>query len=345
MARGEDTAPLVPTLPDERFESSLDLEWPIDGLEPLSFVLTRLLEPLSARLERRDRGAAIAAPRSSPDHAAQDRRRRRPAPTPSAAAVAHPRRADAPHAAAAGSRRAPAARRHRSRDDRHRSDAGPGRAAHAFYACASDAGAALDAAGAPGRADGAGPHRRAGHGRFVPSRGVRDEAVRDRTQPSRRSTQRPQSTQRTYSKNSANSASSAFDRVESPAPSPQSLASALRRCRQPVPARAVVEHGRPTRVTTDRRGFAGGAVRMAAGPWRTSGNWWAGQSGQSAVGRAVGRWQSPVGVGSRDITADPCRLAVRGTATNGTSRSPTARCIACSRIGRPAGGSSMRVFD
>ena len=29
------------------------------GLEPLSFVLTRLLEPLSTRLERRDRGAAV----------------------------------------------------------------------------------------------------------------------------------------------------------------------------------------------------------------------------------------------------------------------------------------------
>ena len=49
----------MPTLPEERFESSLELEWPIEGLEPLSFVLTRLLEPLSARLERRDRGAAI----------------------------------------------------------------------------------------------------------------------------------------------------------------------------------------------------------------------------------------------------------------------------------------------
>ena len=59
IARGEDTAPLVPTLPEERFESSLELEWPVEGLEPLSFVLTRLLEPLSARLERRDRGAAI----------------------------------------------------------------------------------------------------------------------------------------------------------------------------------------------------------------------------------------------------------------------------------------------
>ena len=44
--------------PEERFDAALELEWPIEGLEPLSFVLTRLLEPLSTRLERRDRGAA-----------------------------------------------------------------------------------------------------------------------------------------------------------------------------------------------------------------------------------------------------------------------------------------------
>ena len=59
IARGEDIRPLVPTLAEERFESSIELEWPIEGLEPLSFVLTRLLEPLSTRLERRDRGAAV----------------------------------------------------------------------------------------------------------------------------------------------------------------------------------------------------------------------------------------------------------------------------------------------
>ena len=58
LARGQDVRPLVPTQREERFESSVELEWPIDGLEPLSFVLTRLLEPLSTRLERRDRGAA-----------------------------------------------------------------------------------------------------------------------------------------------------------------------------------------------------------------------------------------------------------------------------------------------
>ena len=59
IARGEDTRPLVPDVPEERFESSIELDWPIEGLEPLSFVLTRLLEPLSMRLERRDRGAAV----------------------------------------------------------------------------------------------------------------------------------------------------------------------------------------------------------------------------------------------------------------------------------------------
>ncbi|HUK63776.1 MAG TPA: hypothetical protein VLV15_10585, partial [Dongiaceae bacterium] len=59
MARGDDVRPLVPMLAEERFESSVELEWPIEELEPLSFVLTRLLEPLSTRLERRDRGAAV----------------------------------------------------------------------------------------------------------------------------------------------------------------------------------------------------------------------------------------------------------------------------------------------
>jgi protein ImuB len=59
LARGDDAAPLVPSAPEERFTQALDLEWPIEELEPLSFVLGRLLEPLSAHLERRDRGAAV----------------------------------------------------------------------------------------------------------------------------------------------------------------------------------------------------------------------------------------------------------------------------------------------
>ena len=59
IARGDDIGPLVPTGVEERFEGTLALEWPIEGLEPLSFVLGRLLEPIAAHLERRD-GAAAA---------------------------------------------------------------------------------------------------------------------------------------------------------------------------------------------------------------------------------------------------------------------------------------------
>src|SRR5262249_14181734 len=66
-----------------------------------------------------------------------------------------------------------------------------------------------------------------------------------------------------FVQNSAGSAVSAFNVV------------AVRRCRQPVPARVAIADGRPVRVTTDRRGFAGGSVLQAAGPWKTSGDWWA----------------------------------------------------------------------
>ena len=45
--------------------------------------------------------------------------------------------------------------------------------------------------------------------------------------------------------------------------------------------------GRPARVTTDRRGFAGGAVTRCAGPWRTSGEWWAGEAGRENPDQTV----------------------------------------------------------
>ena len=67
------------------------------------------------------------------------------------------------------------------------------------------------------------------------------------------------------------------------------VVSALRRCRQPVPARVAVAGGRPAFVTTDRRGFAGGHVLACAGPWRTSGYWWTGEAGRAGeVGRSGG---------------------------------------------------------
>ena len=59
FARGEDEGPLVPVPVEERFESSLALEWPVEGLEPLSFVLSRVFDQLCARLERAGVGAAV----------------------------------------------------------------------------------------------------------------------------------------------------------------------------------------------------------------------------------------------------------------------------------------------
>ncbi|HTV02077.1 MAG TPA: hypothetical protein VMF13_16125 [Luteitalea sp.] len=59
LAAGLDPRPLRAQPPDEDFTQGMELEWPIDGLEPLSFVLGRVLEPLCAHLEARDRAAAI----------------------------------------------------------------------------------------------------------------------------------------------------------------------------------------------------------------------------------------------------------------------------------------------
>ena len=61
LARGEDDVPLVPTPLPETFALTLDLDWPVDGLEPLSFLLTRVLEPLCHGLAARGRRAAALA--------------------------------------------------------------------------------------------------------------------------------------------------------------------------------------------------------------------------------------------------------------------------------------------
>jgi protein ImuB len=58
LAHGHDPRPFVPDADVPRFIERLELEWPIEALEPLSFVFARLLDSLSAALERADRGAA-----------------------------------------------------------------------------------------------------------------------------------------------------------------------------------------------------------------------------------------------------------------------------------------------
>jgi hypothetical protein len=68
----------------------------------------------------------------------------------------------------------------------------------------------------------------------------------------------------------------------------------LRRFRPPIAIRVTVERGRPVRVAIDRRGMPGGHVECAAGPWRTSGGWWA--HGSAAWDRV--EWDAALSDGS-----------------------------------------------
>jgi len=275
IARGDDVRPLVPTLEEERFESSLELEWPIEGLEPLSFVLTRLLEPLSTQLERRDRGAAVLHVVlrlvNKESHAS---RLELPTPMRDVRALRTLALLDLEsHPPAAAIDRVTVV-----------IDPTPGRVLqHTLFTRAQPTpeqlstllarlGALMgqDRLGAPVPVD----SYRPGAFAMAPFKtehdmsGARGESNRGE----RRERGEP------FVENSARSASSAV-----------CISSALRRCRQPVPARVAVENGRPARVTTDRRGFVGGSVVKCAGPWKTSGNWWAGEAGGAGgAGRSGG---------------------------------------------------------
>jgi protein ImuB len=252
LARGEDQGPLVPCVPEDPFEGSLELEWPIEGLEPLSFVLARLFEPLAERLERADRGAAILhthlrlttrdvhartvqlpAPmrdpktlrtlvlldlESNPPSAAIDRVRVLVEPTPAKVLqwTLYDRAQPSPEQVSTLIARLTALM-------------GEGHV------------------GSPKLVDSWKP-------------GAFEIAAF----------------------NAAATPMALTNRIEPSAPTePVAPGTALRRFRLPIPARVRMEDGRPVRIIVDRRGVSGGAVIQAAGPWRTSGEWWNdGQVGQ-----------------------------------------------------------------
>ena len=263
LARGEDPAPLVPAVPEERFEQALDLEWPIEGLEPLSFVLGRLIEPLSAHLERRDRGAAVLHVRLHlVSKATHERSLQLPAPMRDARTLrtlalldleSHPPQAAIDRVVVAV-------------------DPTPARVLQYSLITrplpspeqVSTLMARLNALMGEGRCGSPAPvdSWRPGAFSMVP-----------------------------------------FAPVEAPSDGPGQVGQvskteapvvvALRRFRFAVPARVQVEDGRPVRVTTERRGLDGGRIEKCAGPWRTSGEWWAdtrsgGSGGSSRPGGAGG---------------------------------------------------------
>jgi protein ImuB len=259
LAVGEDPRPLVAAVPEERFEQALDLDWPIEGLEPLSFVIGRLMERLSAHLERRDRGAAVLHVRlqlvSRNDAGSCDVHQRSldlPTPIRDARTLRTLALLDLEsHPPAAAIDRVVVA-----------VDPTPGRIVQYSLLTRplpapeqlSTLVARLDALMGQGRSGSPAPVDSWQPGAFTMVRFAPSHSdVTEKNAVTHRST-----------------------------PEAPITAVALRRFRFPVPARVRVDGGRPVRVMTDRQGLAGGTVMTCAGPWRTSGGWWAAETAASA---------------------------------------------------------------
>ena len=337
MARGEDTRPLVPTRPNERFESSMELEWPIEGIEPLSFVLTRLLEPLSTRLERGDRGAAVL-------HVVLNLITK----------TTHTSRLDLP----APMREVRALRTLALLDlEAHPPDAAidrvtitidptPGRILqHTLFArphptpeqlstLLARLGALMgqNRVGAPVSVDAHRPGAFAmkpfaiEHGDHAQRSTRRRQAGAGLSTPSPEPPAPSSELRASHPESPAEGPRSGVSGPQSPASSPSllspsllspsllspSLVSALRRYRQPVPARvAVGADERPIRMHTDRAGWGGGTVTACAGPWRTSGAWWEDAAGMAGTAGGAGTAgdASTAGRMGESGTADESRRA------------------------------------
>ena len=256
LARGLEARPMVPWVDEIPFEAALELEWPIEGLEPLSFVLARLLEPLSDRLERADRGAAaIFTSLRLTSRTVFTRTLQLPAPMRDPKTLrtlilldleSHP--PDAPiDIVRVYIEPTPAKVLQWTLLDK----------AHAAPEQVTTLTARLTALMGEGH--------------------VGSPVLVD--------TWRPGSfTMSDFRSQIADQLQKGDRAIENQSPNLQStidqqseicnLKSSLRRFRFPIPARVVVNEGRPVRVQIDRQGFSSGAILQSAGPWRTSGEWW-----------------------------------------------------------------------
>ncbi len=285
LARGEDAGPLVPATEEEPFEASLDLEWPIADLEPLSFVLSRLLDPLCQRLEYRDRGAAVLHLRLR--LVTRDlhlRSLQLPAPMRDPKVLRTLLLLDLEtHPAPAGIDAVTIS-----------IDPTPGRIVQESLLTralpapelVSTLVARLQAlmgegrCGSPATVD----SYRPGAFGMTPFVVQRDEGREQKSGVRSQNSEFGRRTPKPESRELAPSAKPALSeprqrRVEGP------LAPSLRRFRLPIPARVLIDGSRPISVRTDRQALSGGHVRASAGPWRTSGEWW---KTAAAVGASPG---------------------------------------------------------
>ncbi len=260
LARGEELLPFVPGGPEERFEETLELEWPIEGLQPLSFVFGRLFDALSVHLTARDRAAAVLHVHLQLVTREVDTRSLQlPAPMRDARVLrtlallnleAHP--------VSAGIDRVTVV-----------ADPVPGRVVqHSLLTRAlpmpeqlSTLLARLAAVMGDGRCGMAALVDSYRPGAFEMKPFPVDYAMSE-------------------SPKAGKSGSRTFRPSDEHLVPPRTFGHssipilAIRRFRLPVPAFVVVKDGRPVRVLAHGPSLAGGCVEASAGPWRTSGEWW-----------------------------------------------------------------------
>jgi protein ImuB len=249
LARGIDPRPLVPDPDVPRYREQLELEWPIDSLEPLSFVLARLLDPLSLALERADRGAAaITLDLRLVDRSTHSRMLQLPVAMRDARVLrtlllldleSHPPGA-AIDIVTIEIDPAPGRVLQYSLLER----ALPSAETIATLTARLSALVGESRCGMPVLLDSYRPDAFALE-RFAPAE---IPARSGRAQPG----------------------------AVRPVPQGSRTPICLRRFRPPIAVRVDVTRGRPVQVAIDRRGMPGGQIIQAAGPWRSSGEWWAG---------------------------------------------------------------------
>ncbi len=256
LARGEDLRPLVPDPEPARFEASCELEWPVEDLEPLVFVVARLVDPLCAELARAGCGAVGVTVRlrlTTRDVYA--RTLQLPAPTRDPRLLRTLVRLDLEaHRPPAGVDRValalePAPDRVTQYSLIETPHSSPDRVSALVARLTALMGEGR--VGAPGLVDTYRPGAFAMHP-FDPRH---EPGHRTRATPAR-----------------ADEVA-----VSLGAPGPEAsdpterTPGVLRRFRVPLPARVALEDGRPVRLATGHRALAGGRVVEWAGPWRSSG--------------------------------------------------------------------------
>jgi protein ImuB len=250
IARGEDHGPLVPLAPDERFEATLALEWPIEGLEPLSFVLSRLADPICADLDRRGRAAAaISVELRLVTRDTWVRRQELPTPIKDPRTLrtlvlldleSHPPPAGID---AVTLRAEPTPARTLQHSLLERARPAPEQISTLV--------ARLTALMGDGRVGA----------------------------PTSLDTHRPDAVRMArFTGEALGTVPLTPHGGQSPGSGLRAPGPALRRLRQPAVATVTVEDGRPVRVHVSRPGLPDGCIETCAGPWRSSGEWWAATS-------------------------------------------------------------------